>query len=136
MRQAGKLGLLRVDDEHLRTVFVRPGKESLDQQGDDARRLPASGLSGHQHGARGAKVDIGAVLDPKLVGAWGRHLFDTARLNLMVKRHILDKERHVVARHVGFCENDRIAREPTAQACADALRELRHLVNGRRQGGD
>lgn len=136
MRQAGKLGLLRVDDEHLRTVFVRPGKESLDQQGDDARRLPASGLSGHQHGAGGAKVYIGAVLDSKLVGAWRRHLFDAARLNLMVKRHILDKERHVVARHVGFRENDRIAREPTAKSCADALRELRHLVNGRRQGGD
>ena len=136
MRQAGKLGLLRVDDEHLRTVFVRLGKESLDQQGDDARRLPASGLSGHQHGAGGAKVYIGAVLDPKLVGAWRRHLFDAARLNLMVKRHILDKERHVVARHVGFRENDRIAREPTAKSCADALRELRHLVNGRRQGGD
>ena len=46
------------------------------------------------------------------------------------------QERHVVARHIGFRENDRIAREPTAQACADALRELRHLVNGRRQGGD
>ena len=29
MRQAGKLGLLRVDDEHLRPIFVRPGKKSL-----------------------------------------------------------------------------------------------------------